>query len=39
MSFRLKDTGATHQRLMQFCFKEQIGYNLEVYVTDIMTKS
>jgi hypothetical protein len=24
---------------MQFCFKEQIGRNLEVYVDDIMTKS
>jgi hypothetical protein len=24
---------------MQFCFKEQIGHNLEVYVNDVMIKS
>jgi hypothetical protein len=39
MSFRLKNAGATYQRCMQFCFKEQIGHNLEVYINDIMIKS
>jgi hypothetical protein len=39
MSFGLKNTGATHQRCMQFCFKWQIGRNLDVYVDDIVVKS
>jgi hypothetical protein len=39
MLFGLKNTRATYQRYMQFCFKEQIGRNLEVYVDDIMIKS
>jgi hypothetical protein len=39
MLFELKTEGTTYQRSMQFCFKEQIGHNLEVYVNDIMIKS
>jgi hypothetical protein len=39
MSFGLKNAGTTYQRCMQFCFKEQIGHNLEVYVDDIVIKS
>jgi hypothetical protein len=39
MSFRQKNVGATYQRCMQFCFKEQIGRNLKVYVDNIIIKS
>jgi hypothetical protein len=39
MSFGLKNVGATYQWYMQFCFTEQIGHNLEVYVNDTMIKS
>jgi hypothetical protein len=39
MSFRLKNAGTTYQWCMQFCFKEQIGCNLKVYVNDFVIKS
>jgi hypothetical protein len=39
MSFRLKNARATYQWCMQFCFKGQIGRNLEVYIDDIIVKS
>jgi hypothetical protein len=39
MPFGLKNAGATYQRCMQFCFKGQIGRNLEVYVDDIIIKT
>jgi hypothetical protein len=39
MPFGLKNARATYQRCMQFCFKEQIGCKLEVYVDDIVIKS
>jgi hypothetical protein len=39
MLFGLKNVGATYQRCMKVCFKEQIGRNLEVYVDYIMIKS
>ena len=39
MSFGLWNTGATFQRCVQKCFREQIGRNLEVYVDDIVIKS
>jgi hypothetical protein len=39
MLFGLNNVGATYQWCMQFCFKEQIGHNLEVYIDDIMIKS
>jgi hypothetical protein len=39
MPFRLKNAGATYQRCMQACLKEQIGCNIEVYVDDIVIKT
>jgi hypothetical protein len=39
MPFGLKNAGATYQRCMQACLKEQIGHNIEVYVDDIVIKS
>jgi hypothetical protein len=39
MLFGLKNAGAMYQRCMQFCFRWQIGCNLEVYVDGIMVKS
>ena len=39
MPFGLKNAGATYQRCMQSCLREQIGRNLEVYVDDIVVKS
>jgi hypothetical protein len=39
MPFGLKNAGATYQRCMQACLKEQIGHNIEVYVNDIVIKT
>ena len=39
MLFRLKNTGATYQRLMNRMFHDQIGKNIEIYIDDIMVKS
>lgn len=39
MSFGLKNTGATYQRLIDRVFREQKGKNVEVYVDDILIKS
>ena len=39
MLFRLKNAGATYQRMMNKFFKDQIGKNLEVYVDDMLIKS
>ena len=39
MPFGLKNVGATYQRLVNKIFKEQIGYNMEVYVDDMLVKS
>ena len=39
MLFRSKNAGATYQRMMQNCLKEQIGKNAQVYVDDIVVKS
>jgi hypothetical protein len=39
MPFVLKNAGATYQRCMQACLKEQLGRNIEVYVDDIVIKT
>lgn len=39
MPFRLKNEGATYQRLGNRMFKSQIGSNMEVYVDDLLIKS
>ena len=39
MPFGLWNTGATFQRCVQKCFREQIGRNLEVYIDNILVKS
>src|SRR4051812_24712972 len=39
MPFGLKSAGATYQRMMQACLKEQIGRNVQVYVDDIVIKT
>ena len=39
MPFRLKNAGATYQRLMNQVFQDQIGKNVKVYVDDIIVKS
>ena len=39
MSFRLKNAGATYQRLMNRMFSHQIGRNVQVYVDDMLVKS
>ena len=39
MPFRLKNTGATYQRLVNRMFSHQIGRNMEVYIDDMLVKS
>src|SRR3954464_13567398 len=39
MPFGLKYVGATNQRMMQACLKEQIGRNVQVYMDDIVIKT
>ncbi|RDX69353.1 Retrovirus-related Pol polyprotein from transposon 17.6, partial [Mucuna pruriens] len=39
MPFRLKNVGATYQRLMDKIFKEVIGRDIELYVDDMVAKS
>src|SRR5215216_1296050 len=39
MPFVLKNVGATYQRCMQACLKDQIGRNVQVYVDDIVIKT
>ena len=39
MPFRLKNAGATYQRLVNRMFSFQIGRNVEVYVDDMLVKS
>ena len=38
-SFRLKNTSANYQRLVNQMFNKQIGRNMEVYIDDILVKS
>jgi hypothetical protein len=39
ISFRLKNTGATYQRAIQRCLKDQIRKNIKAYVDDVVVKS
>ena len=39
MPFKLKNAGATYQRLMNKMFAHQIGRNVQVYVDDMLIKS
>ena len=39
MSFGLKNVGATYQRVIQRCLKDQIRKNVEAYVDDVVVKS
>lgn len=39
MPFRLKNAGATYQRLVNRMFASQIGVNMEVYVDDMLVKT
>ena len=39
LPFRLKNTGVTYQRLVNHMFRPQIGWNVEVYVDDMLVKS
>ena len=36
MSFRLKNDGATYQRVMNAIFHDLIGHNMKIYIGDIM---
>lgn len=39
MPFRLKNAGATYQKLVNQMFNKQFGRNMEVYVDDMHVKS
>ena len=39
MSFGLKNTGATYQRLMNKMFAHQIGRNVQIYMDEMLVKS
>ena len=39
MSFGLKNVGATYQRAIQCCLKDQIRKNIVAYVDDVVVKS
>ena len=39
MPFRLKNAGATYQRLVNRMFQKQIGRTMEVYIDDMLVKS
>jgi hypothetical protein len=39
MSFGLKNAGATYQHAIQMCFAEQLHWNLEAYVDDVVIKT
>ena len=39
MSFNLKNARATYQRLVNHMFRPQIGWNVKVYVDDMLAKS
>ena len=39
MPFRLKNAGATYQRMMTRMFRDKIGQAVEVYIDDMLVKS
>src|SRR4051812_31897878 len=39
MPFGLKNAGATYQRMMQACLRDQIGRNFQFYMDDIVIKT
>ncbi|KAL5741572.1 hypothetical protein ACOSP7_028304 [Xanthoceras sorbifolium] len=39
MPFRLKNVGATYQRLVNKMFREMLGMTIEVYIDDMLVKS
>src|SRR3954463_4903701 len=39
MPFGLKNVGATYQWMMQVCFRDQIGRNVQVYIDKIVIKT
>ena len=39
MPFRLKNAGATYQRMMTRMFRDKIGRTIEVYIDDMVVKS
>ncbi|CAN6210223.1 unnamed protein product [Urochloa humidicola] len=39
LSFGLKNTGATYQRAIQLCLKDQLHRNVEAYVDDVVIKT
>jgi hypothetical protein len=39
MSFGLKNAGATYQRAIQMCFADQLHWNIEAYVDDVVMKT
>ena len=39
MPFRLKNAGATYQRMMTIMFRDKIGRTVEVYINDMVVKS
>ena len=39
MPFKLKNAEATYQGLVNHMFRPQIGWNIEVYVDDMLVKS
>ena len=39
MPFRLKNAGATYQRMIQTCLANQIGKTVEAYVDDVVVKT
>ena len=39
MPFCLKNAGATYQKAMNAIFHDMLGYNMEIYIDDIVIKS
>ena len=39
MPFRLKNAGATYQRMIQTCLEKHIGETVEAYVDDVVIKT